>query len=79
MTGFQVLDGVMHLFVLEGLRDYGMKEIWETLPQPEDSGEDCLTLWASTRQNLSSGFQTKQVSNQSPQLQRLARKLKFQL
>ena len=44
VTGFQVLDGVMHLFVLEGLRDYGVKEIWETLPQPEDSGEDCQTL-----------------------------------
>ena len=27
--------------------------------------------------NLSSGFQTKVDSNQSPQLQRLARKLKF--
>ena len=29
------------------------------------------------QENLSSGFPTKQVSNQSPQLQRLARKLKF--
>ena len=28
-------------------------------------------------QNLSTGFLTKGVSNQSPQLQRLARKLKF--
>ena len=27
--------------------------------------------WASTRQNLSSGFQTKRDSNQSPHLQRL--------
>ena len=35
--------------------------------------------WASTRQNLSSGFNTKRDSNQSPQLQRLARKLKFPL
>ena len=31
--------------------------------------------WALTRENLSSW--TKRVSNQSPQLQRLARKLKF--
>ena len=35
--------------------------------------------WASLRQNLSSGFSPKRVSNQSPQLQRLSRKLKFHL
>ena len=34
-------------------------------------------IWASTRENLSSGFPKKGVSNQSPQLQGLARKLKF--
>ena len=33
--------------------------------------------WVSLWQNLSSGFPTKQGSNQSPLLQRLARKLKF--
>ena len=33
--------------------------------------------WASTRENSSLGFPTKRVSNQSPQLQRLARELKF--
>ena len=33
------------------------------------------SIWAWTQQNLSSGFLTKQDSNQSPQLQRLARKL----
>ena len=32
---------------------------------------------ASSRENLSWGFQTKRDLNQSPQLQRLARKLKF--
>ena len=35
-----------------------------------------LTLWI---ENLTSGFPTKRVSNQSPQLQRLARKFKFHL
>ena len=35
--------------------------------------------WASTRQNLSSGFLTKRDSNQSPQLQRLARNFKISL
>ena len=40
----------------------------------------CVTgKWASSRENLSSGFPTKRVSNQSPQLQRLARKMKFRL
>ena len=32
---------------------------------------------ASSRENLSSGFPSKRVSNPSPQLRRLARKLKF--
>ena len=32
---------------------------------------------ASSQENLSSGFPTKRVSKQSPQLQRLASKLKF--
>ena len=31
--------------------------------------------WASTQQNLSLGFRTKRNSNQSLQLQRLARKI----
>ena len=35
--------------------------------------------WASTRQYLSPGFPTKRDSNQSPRLQRLARKLTFRL
>ena len=34
-------------------------------------------ILASSRQNLSSGFPTKRDSNQSPQLQRLARKVEF--
>ena len=38
-----------------------------------------LYIWATTRQNLSSGFQKKRDSNQSTQLQRLARKLKMHL
>ena len=36
-------------------------------------------IWALSREKLSSGFLTKQVSNQSPQLKKPARKLKFQL
>ena len=36
-------------------------------------------IWALSRQNPSSGFLTKQVSNQSPHLQKLARKLYLHL
>ena len=36
-------------------------------------------IWALSREDLSSGCLTKRVSNQSPQLLRLARKLKFHL
>ena len=36
-------------------------------------------IWTTSRENLSSGFPTKRVSNQSAQLQRLASKLKFLL
>ena len=36
-----------------------------------------LHNWTFTQQNLSSGFKSKGDSNQSPQLQRLARKLKI--
>ena len=34
-------------------------------------------IWALTQQNISSGFPTEGDSNQSPQLPRQARKLKF--
>ena len=36
-----------------------------------------LDKWASSRENLSSGFPSKRDSNQSPQLQRQSRKLNF--
>ena len=36
-------------------------------------------IWALTRETLSSGFPSKRDSNQSPQLQRLARKLEASL
>ena len=34
-------------------------------------------IWASSQENLSPGFPTMRISKQSPQLPRLARKLKF--
>ena len=36
-------------------------------------------MWASSREDLSSGFPRKRVTNQSSQLQRLAGRLKFHL
>ena len=38
-----------------------------------------IFIWAPMGQNQSSGLSTKQDPNQSPQLQRLARKLKYRL
>ena len=40
-----------------------LKPLWQTLI--------CITIRASTQENLSSGFPSKRVSNRSPQLQRL--------
>ena len=37
------------------------------------------TIWASSRQSLSSGFPTRGDNYWSPQLQRLVKKLKFQM
>ena len=42
-------------------------------------GQWSVIIWASTRQNLSSGFLKKRGSNLSPQLHRLSRNLKFHL
>ena len=46
---------------------------------PEDrcTHDEYDIKWALSRQNLSSRFPTKRVSNQFPQLQRLARKFNF--
>ena len=38
-----------------------------------------MTIWASSQENLSLGFPSKQVSDRSTQLQRLVRKSKFHL
>ena len=37
------------------------------------------TKWASSRENLSLEFPPKRVSNQSPELQRLSRKMEFHM
>ena len=45
----------------------------------EDTHRLVLHIWATSRENLSSGFPSKRVSNRSPQPQRLSRMLKFHL
>nr|XP_008258563.2 uncharacterized protein CFAP92 isoform X2 [Oryctolagus cuniculus] len=39
LTGFHLLDGEIHLFVLEGLADQGLRQLWEGLQHriPEES------------------------------------------
>ncbi|XP_063283036.1 uncharacterized protein CFAP92 [Pelobates fuscus] len=32
ITGIHIMDGSFHLFVLEGLKDRGIKKLWESLP-----------------------------------------------
>ncbi|XP_020606074.1 uncharacterized protein FLJ43738-like [Orbicella faveolata] len=36
ITGFQVLDGQYHMFVLEGLAEKGIRRLWEKLPRPQE-------------------------------------------
>ena len=38
ITGFQVLDGQYHMFVLEGLATEGIKKLWDKLPRPQEEG-----------------------------------------
>ncbi|XP_021347646.1 uncharacterized protein LOC110446691 isoform X2 [Mizuhopecten yessoensis] len=37
ITGFQVMDSVMHLFMLEGLHNRAIKTLWNLLPKQEKS------------------------------------------
>eukprot|EP00795_Rhopilema_esculentum_P002461 gene2461-18118_t len=45
ITGFQIIDGVHHIFVLEGLRDHGIKTLWENLSQSHSDGSNVLSLY----------------------------------
>ena len=38
ITGFQVMDGLIHIFVLEGLKEHAVRIMWDSLPKPENSG-----------------------------------------
>ena len=38
VTGFHVMDGVLHLFVLEGLRDEAIRYVWDSLSKPDNKG-----------------------------------------
>ena len=38
VTGFQLMDGDIHLFILEGIRDRAVSSLWSALPKPENSG-----------------------------------------
>ncbi|XP_072136456.1 uncharacterized protein cfap92 isoform X1 [Mobula birostris] len=40
VTGFHVMDGIIHLFVLEGLKNKGLRTLWEKLPIRSVAGEE---------------------------------------
>ncbi|XP_051873698.1 uncharacterized protein cfap92 [Pristis pectinata] len=40
VTGFHIMDGIIHLFVLEGLKNKGLKGLWEKLPVRSVAGEE---------------------------------------
>lgn len=47
VTGFHVMDGVFHLFVLEGLKNKGLKTLWENLGYIAEEEEKVKVLYNS--------------------------------
>eukprot|EP00794_Sanderia_malayensis_P005993 gene5993-6689_t len=48
ITGFQIIDGNYHIFVLEGLRDQGIKTLWDNLPCfSQDDGKCFVSIYNS--------------------------------
>ncbi|XP_073448494.1 uncharacterized protein CFAP92 [Aquarana catesbeiana] len=48
ITSIHIMDGSIHLFILEGLKDKGIKELWETLSsRPKGENEKLETLYNS--------------------------------
>ena len=39
ITGFQILDGTYHVFILEGLAEGGIKTLWQSLPHLQHDGK----------------------------------------
>ena len=61
ITGFQVLDGQYHVFVLEGLANEGIKKLWDKLPRPQEEGRYivnslCINIHKKTLQTDLSSF-----------------------
>ena len=50
ITGFQVLDGQYHVFVLEGLANEGIKKLWDKLPRPQEEGRYMVNSLSSNVQ-----------------------------
>ncbi|XP_076972498.1 uncharacterized protein CFAP92 isoform X3 [Tamandua tetradactyla] len=49
LTGFHLLDGKIHLFILEGLADQGVRQLWESHQSqiPKSEHKNCKVLYNS--------------------------------
>lgn len=49
LTGFHLLDGKIHLFILEGLADHGLKRLWESYQSSVSTSDraECKVLYDS--------------------------------
>ena len=75
-----VSDAVQTSLQVRGSRTkIGRNDIHLLKPADHITWHRPYIIWASSRENLSSGFPKERDSNQSAQLQRLARKIKFRL
>jgi len=47
LTGFQIIDGKYHIFVLEGLRDHGIKSVWNNVrfDSQQSAQKNLVTLY----------------------------------
>ena len=53
LTGFQVEDSDRHIIVLEGLRNGGVKTLWENLPRHHSQDENLIKMFYNSEYEFS--------------------------